>query len=84
VPRKAVKMVARQQPVAKTLLTRVDIAIDEAGWNLAPQQRGDLLAHERLQRGDDHTDPSPQHRRQLKAQRLAKARRTDKRERSTC
>jgi hypothetical protein len=71
------EMIARQQPVPKALLILADITVDVTGWNFAPQQRGDLLAHERFQRGDDHTDPSTQNCRQLETQCLAKARRAD-------
>jgi hypothetical protein len=71
------EMIARQQPVPKALLVWADITVDVAGWNFASQQRGDLLAHECFQGGDDHTDPSPQNCRHVEAQCLAKARRAD-------
>src|SRR5262249_2327759 len=78
------ELIARQLPVAKALLFGVDITIDVARWNLMPEQRGDLLAHKRFQGRDHHTDLLPQNCRQLKAQRLPKARRADDQQRSTC
>jgi hypothetical protein len=71
------EIITRQQAVSEALLVCADITVYVAGWNFSPQQRGDLLAHERFQGGDDHTDPSPENCRQLKAQCLAKARWAD-------